>query len=106
MTKKEQELINIYSNLSFVSFGCVKGKIIWYREPTKKKSVLIPSYKPTTKQVYGAIYLLEDYQNNKHRLHSYYGSTEVYNNYLTPTLLPLSITTFEKIISQRFVPVG
>lgn len=76
MTKEEQTIGNL--NLKFLSYGCIKGKSCWIRDRALKRIYIVPPKGLTTKMVYGGIFAIQDYEENKHKLFSYYSSTSAY----------------------------
>lgn len=78
MTKKEQKLTGL--NLKFVAYAQVKAKAYWVNDNKRKRIFLIPSKGVSTKLMYGAIFLLKNYEENKYKLHAYYNNSFAYLN--------------------------
>lgn len=70
MTKDEQELTEL--PLEFISLGQMKGKLRWVNDTKKRRLFAIPNKGISTKVIFGAIFLLKEYEHNMHKLHGYY----------------------------------
>lgn len=93
MTKDEQTIANL--NLQFISYAKAHGKLYWLNDTKQKRIIAVPSKKATTSLFYGALFLCEDYENNKHKLHSYYNNSIPYTN----ATMKEDLYDFSKIIA-------
>lgn len=78
MTKTEQANANL--SLEFISFAQINSKLYWLTDGKRKRLLLMPTKGLTTNLVYGGIFLLKDYENNRHKLHSYYNNSIPYTS--------------------------
>lgn len=67
-TKEEQEKAGL--KLHPVMFGQTQAKQFFVNDSKQKRTFIIPSKKNSF--IYGVIYLVQDYEEQKHKLHSYY----------------------------------
>ena len=111
MTQQEQQIAKLIDDMKFISFGCSRGKSYWIRVGNKKRTFFIPQTKITTKQLYGGIYLLNNYENNKYKLHSYYNNMYPYLNkntthdlYIlgTTTVTPIKFNSLKELEQCKF----
>lgn len=72
MTIEEQCAANL--NLKLISYAIIHGKLYWLNDTKKKRIISIPSNRSTS-LIYGGLFLCEDYENNKHKLHAYYNNS-------------------------------
>lgn len=72
MTVDEQCAANL--NLNFISYAITHGKLYWLNDTKRKRVISIPSNKSTS-LIYGGLFLCEDYESNKHKLHAYYNNS-------------------------------
>lgn len=75
MTRQEQSFANL--NLKFISYATVHGKLIWVNDTKRKRTIIIPST-TTSSLVYGGLFICEDYNVDKYKLHAYYNNSIPY----------------------------
>ena len=65
-------------DLEFVCFAKASAKMYWLNDSKCKRLFFIPNQGVSTKNVYGALFLLKDYETAKHKLHSFYNNSIPY----------------------------
>ena len=104
-----QERKKIHLDLQFISFAQMQGKMYWYTDGKKKWIFAVP--KDTSKLIYGAIFLMKDYDLHKHKIHAYYnnsigssGKTFIENtyDYIPATVRPIKLTSLSDLLSGRY----
>lgn len=107
LTKKEQKKIHL--DLQFISFAQMQGKMYWMTDSKKRWIFAVPQ--DTSKVIYGAIFLLKDYDLHKHRIHAYYnnsigsyGKTLKENTYDLSTVYvrPIKIPSLSSLTTGRY----
>ena len=80
MTAKEQNVANL--KLQFISFAQIKAKGYWLNDDKQRRIFvqLSPEGSRSTNLFYGGLFLLKGYEENKHKLHSYYNNSFPYLN--------------------------
>lgn len=73
MTKEEQTKIGI--DLDFIGYGVTNAKLYFFNDDKKKRLFINPVKGGSIELVYGGIYKLDNYEINKHKLHSYYNNS-------------------------------
>ena len=73
MLQDIQELTNI--QMDFVSYGLIKGKLYWVNDTKKHRTTLLPINKNTVFCAFGAIFVINDFEEQRLRIESYYGSS-------------------------------
>lgn len=112
MLGSEQQLVNI--PFKFLSFATTNGKMFWWNDSKRKRTCLIPQgeiTKRTNRIVYGALYMLDNYEWYENALHSYYNSMASYtdlvcaNDYMKPQELlvrPIKFKTLTDLSTQHY----
>lgn len=72
MEKQEQD--NLSLGLEFICFGYVKAKLRFFNDDKKKRLYIVPNTGKSTQVTYGAIFELENYDEQRYKLFSYYNS--------------------------------
>ena len=75
MLKRIQNILRL--PIQFVSYGYTYGSMYFLNDGKKRRHFLI---KGTRRCVYGAIYVIEDYEEFRSSLHSFYNSSATYTN--------------------------
>lgn len=78
MTAKEHDIVSL--DLDFIAYGQIRGKLYFLNDDKKKRMFAVPSKGNSTKLVYGGIFLLKNYEEQKYKLHSYYNNSEAFTD--------------------------
>jgi hypothetical protein len=73
MTKEEQLKVNL--ELEFICAAQINSKMYWMNDGKRRRYFIILPTGQTTNLTYGGIFVLKDYEHNKHKLHSYYNNS-------------------------------
>lgn len=76
MLKTNQEKLN--ANLEFVSAGIINAKRYRLNDTKKYRTFIIP--KNTTNLIYGGIFLVRAYEEEKYKLHAWYNNSIPFTN--------------------------
>lgn len=79
MTKEYQEIMRL--PVKFLSLGIVNAKLYYYNDTKRKRKFIIPNQKQSSSVVFGAIYLLQNYDEYKLHIHSFYNNEAILENY-------------------------
>lgn len=106
MVKEEQELLNL--KLDFISIGMCKGNMVHYNDRVKQYIALNPR---GNYSIYGAIFLMPDYDVKRDILTSYYNSTtglyglttaQSFFNFETLKVKPIKINKLSDLKSCKY----
>lgn len=105
MVKEQQEIMRL--PLKFVSLGLLNGRLYFCNDGKKKRKFAIPNHKKASSVVFGGLFLLEDYEDYKLHIHSFYSSsTAMLGNphkedlyIFSPSVVtPIKATSYESLL--------
>lgn len=88
MNPNTQQLVRI--PLHFLSYGYIRAKMYWLNDDKKRRYFAVPLTKQVhcreyNTYIFGALYLMTDYDEYKNALFSFYNSSLEYYNYIQDT---------------------
>lgn len=105
----QQERDKVHLDLQFISFAQMQGKMYWFTDGKKRWIFAVPQ--DTSKVVYGALFLMKDYDLHKHRIHAYYnnsigsiGKTLIENSFdlFNVKTRPIKFSTLSELLTGRY----
>lgn len=75
MTKEYQEVLRL--PLKLVSLGLINAKLYFYNDTKQRRKFIIPNEKQSSSIVFGGLFLLENYNEYKLHIHSFYNNEAI-----------------------------
>lgn len=78
----EEERKLLKTDTEFLTYAVVYGKMYWFNDSKKRRKFITPANNnlAALARVYGAIFLMKDYDNYYLTVHSYYNNSKPYTN--------------------------
>lgn len=107
MTKEYQEILRL--PLKLVSLGLINAKLYFYNDTKQRRKFIIPNEKQSSSIVFGGLFLLENYNEYKFHIHSFYNNEAILETSyiedfykLSPVqVTPIKAKTYEDLLRSN-----
>lgn len=107
MTKEYQEVLRL--PLKLVSLGLINAKLYFYNDTKQRRKFIIPNEKQSSSIVFGGLFLLENYNEYKFHIHSFYNNEAILETSfiedfykLSPVqVTPIKAKTYEDLLRSN-----
>ena len=107
-----QEQTNSRLPFEFVSFAQLNSKMYWLSDGKRRRVFTVPPKRMTTNLIYGGLFVLKDYEHNRHKLHSYYNNSMPYTggtmiedlyDLVNVRVTPIKFSSLKNIVDNVYV---
>lgn len=102
--------------LNFLSYGYIRAKMYWFNDDKQRRYFVVPPVKKEHSRqyntyVFGGLYLMDDFEEHKGALYSFYNCSFGFTNFLNPTdmyipsvmgVVPVSFTSLEEFDNCKY----